>query len=287
MDVDQPPIEPTTDKDMTIGNAADEAPIEKIVTGVPPIAPPVEQEMAAQGQEMAAQGTLSERQEDAPPDQSVVTKPANVGARTSARTAGRAAAKSSVASKSKAKQKATRQKVVLPAYIAEVQPMFASVDAPLWTSLVQKFVDFESSRKFTEGRLQVGHRPEVVTKWTAARRPHYADGVLPKTMPATFQLVQDAFWVWWRFLQPQWRGVGSGNRKDDISKAPLTDADRQDAEDAWDRLDVSGSLGFMNIMAYLCMWGKKVRKEQAGESAWLDAIQDVAWVLENMTAGRR
>ncbi|KIY64697.1 hypothetical protein CYLTODRAFT_413146 [Cylindrobasidium torrendii FP15055 ss-10] len=285
MDIDQPFTDPTTDE-------ASKDLVEDMDTDDPTTAAPVEPEVVAQPQHV--EDALPEESTVTPPGQTVAAPPTSIAPRTSARTAGRASAKSAAsqvatkaASKVATKPKVTGSKVTLPAYITDVQPMFASVNAPHWTALIQKFIEFEGSRKFAEGRLQVGHRPEVVTKWTAARRPHYADGVLPKTMPATFQLVEDAFWVWWRFLQPQWRNTCSSNRKGDISKNPLTSRDRQGVEDTWDRLDVSGPLGFMNIIAYLCMWGKKVKKEQAGEDGWNDAIQDVAWVLDNMTSAGR
>ncbi|KIY61803.1 hypothetical protein CYLTODRAFT_328173, partial [Cylindrobasidium torrendii FP15055 ss-10] len=92
---------------------------------------------------------------------------------------------------------------------------------------------------------------------------------------------QQIFWQWWRWLQPEWRGVTVDKKNGDPNSEPLDSSSRDVLPDdaTWQGLDASGVNGFMNVMLYLYFWGRQVKLENKGRKQWLDAIDDVQWVL--------
>ncbi|KIY61815.1 hypothetical protein CYLTODRAFT_495026 [Cylindrobasidium torrendii FP15055 ss-10] len=165
----------------------------------------------------------------------------------------------------------------LPKYLTHVLPKFETLAEPAWQDVTKSFVKYEVSRKFDDVRLQTGNRPAAAVQWSRLRRPLITPDKLPREMPQTVKLAAEAFWRWWRHLQPSWRNVNA-------SANALGDIDRNITEEDWERLDASGANGLVNVMGYLWLWGMKVGVSGEGCQDWEAALRDVQWALEKMTA---
>ncbi|KAF8156176.1 hypothetical protein K438DRAFT_1777599 [Mycena galopus ATCC 62051] len=89
-----------------------------------------------------------------------------------------------------------------------------------------------------------------------------------------------AWWTWWRTLQPSERTSVNG----ELSRPETAD---------WSRLALRyGKNGLLQVMATLCWWGesaaKRVKRGVEPDKAkeWLLAVEDVAWVLEQLLGSR-
>ncbi|KAJ7679522.1 hypothetical protein DFH06DRAFT_974721, partial [Mycena polygramma] len=116
--------------------------------------------------------------------------------------------------------------------------------------------------------------PAAVNKWIKAGRTTKT-WKLPK-VPNVATLARQ--WdVWWNFLQPAWRVRGHDGKWMTGGEATYG------ADDAWGRLDNPGPNGCLSVVACLYIWGV-YNKTESLRVRWLEAVQDVAWMLEGLAA---
>lgn len=74
-------------------------------------------------------------------------------------------------------------------------------------------------------------------------------------------------------MQPGWRHNDDGeNSRDDGSD----DGD-------WTDIRLSGTNGLLSVLAALFFWGDAVHARGTPTTAWLEALGDVAYVIERLT----
>jgi hypothetical protein len=83
-----------------------------------------------------------------------------------------------------------------------------------------------------------------------------------------------SWWMWWKTLQPEWRGMGEGK----LSRQVLEG-------EKWSQTCRGGANGFLMIVLTLAWW--IVAAEQNSEQCTADAdlhlaMEDVKWVLDRM-----
>jgi hypothetical protein len=70
--------------------------------------------------------------------------------------------------------------------------------------------------------------------------------------------------VWWQDINPAWCKISLPMPKQD---------------GVWDNMDLPGPNGFLNVLICLKWWRGKLEEES---KEWLDAVEDVMWVLKQM-----
>ena len=139
-----------------------------------------------------------------------------------------------------------------------------------WATGVTAWSDYEKIRGLQskgKGFATTNGRPALVRDWIQrARKPTWA--------PATSgKIIGEGFWTWWHAIQPEWRRDGRNGR--DM---------RRDGND-WTDVDVNGPNGLSTVMAVLFFWGVdvKLRKDEEGIADWARGLDDVTFVLQNIT----
>lgn len=82
-----------------------------------------------------------------------------------------------------------------------------------------------------------------------------------------------SWWAWWRDNQPRRRPVNAqGSHTEETS-------DKVD----WNELYVTGPTGLVLVLMTLAWWGVAIYdRDEALQQDWLDAVEDVAFVLERV-----
>ncbi|PPQ97914.1 hypothetical protein CVT26_002990 [Gymnopilus dilepis] len=149
--------------------------------------------------------------------------------------------------------------------IQRTREMVAGVRwGPEWHELITNWLQYESSRNF-EGSswLKATHRPSAVGEWIQrARNPYYR----PEIDAEDFQ---DDFWKWWKVVQPEWRDMEA-------------EAASRSVEGDWCSLDKAGKNGLSSVVAALFFWGSGAGCDKTAGSSWIEAVEDVSWVLEQL-----
>ncbi|KAJ7060050.1 hypothetical protein C8F01DRAFT_1254165 [Mycena amicta] len=158
-------------------------------------------------------------------------------------------------------------------WVRSVYPEFTGENlGPRFNAVVQAF--FEMQRAFGwingSGTLPTEHRPKQIAAWVKncrVAKPAYCS--IPNKA-----IYSKQWWAWWTGMQPAWRG-----RTDD-RKPGKGDADGQ----AWEGLYVSGVNGMVNVVVSLYWWGCKEKLGLGASAEWIEAAEDVEWVLSGIRA---
>ncbi|KAJ7084773.1 hypothetical protein B0H15DRAFT_783613 [Mycena belliarum] len=117
------------------------------------------------------------------------------------------------------------------------------------------------ARGYTDGR------PAQVSYWTSrARRGK------PKPEIVEAKAFADKWWAWYGKMNPEWRvetTAGPGH------------FERGRSDGGWDVLAYTGPNGMLNVLICLRWWRDAIDTVE-DQAAWNDAVEDVAWVLEEM-----
>ncbi|KAG9226990.1 hypothetical protein CCMSSC00406_0008962 [Pleurotus cornucopiae] len=163
-----------------------------------------------------------------------------------------------------------------------------------WTRVLKTFIELESQSSFANPSgpgtsLTTEHRPPQLAWWIGrARGP---DPVIASEDRDTFG---EAWWKWWKGLQPSWRSVDEEielqNRHRNYHPAICH------APNAWRGLDKPGQNGFLSIVASLGWWGQAFVNAYPDDEdwvmvdddapTWLFAAIDVTWVMQCIMASR-
>lgn len=148
---------------------------------------------------------------------------------------------------------------------------------PSWVRVVELWFTREESFSFTDkGRFPDKERcrPDAIGMWQKYDRN-------PSWRPTSIHLESYAkdFWDWWLAIQPK-RRVNERTRRS-IRNEGLLDMSV---------FDVRGALGMLQVIAALFFWGNAIVDDRkagghAGEDgSWVEAVNDVFWVLERLYA---
>lgn len=156
-----------------------------------------------------------------------------------------------------------------PTWVVNALELFQTTElGDKWVRLVRAWLKFEQNAKFkANGRLGTQHRPTHVHDWIQRARPaSYHPEIEDLKKYAT------DFSAWWQSLQPYWRASDDVNR--DIPRA------REEWGDIWR----AGINGLLSVTAALFFWGHATRgQSSSAQSAWLNALDDVIYVLDQLT----
>ncbi|KAJ6489541.1 hypothetical protein C8R47DRAFT_938705, partial [Mycena vitilis] len=137
---------------------------------------------------------------------------------------------------------------------------------PLWKGLVERWWERETDSGFVVQAKGLGgkKRPSQVKDWVSrARKAGYTP---PIANAAQFGR---EFVTWWVDINPVWRTK-------DLPMGRFTDG-------SWDVLDVPGRNGMLNVLMCLKWWAEKLGAEEAVKSGeWIEAVTDVAWVIDRL-----
>ncbi|PBK60109.1 hypothetical protein ARMSODRAFT_1069211 [Armillaria solidipes] len=88
----------------------------------------------------------------------------------------------------------------------------------------------------------------------------------------------DAWWAWWKALQPDWKGVSAVER--------CLKADHQVSNSEWGCLWHPGVNGLMTVLICLKWWGELITKHYGIGSIWMRSwevvVDDILWVMSSM-----
>src|SRR5205807_2193156 len=115
-------------------------------------------------------------------------------------------------------------------------------------------------------------RPPELNRWIGAGRWR---GKAP--VVSNHAAFSAAWWAWWMSLQPTWRELS-------LSGRPTIGLYGED----WSTLKYPGQNGMLSIVATLAWWGVSlpnlVQHGSGSHADWLDAVDDVAWMLKGLSA---
>ncbi|KIY62547.1 hypothetical protein CYLTODRAFT_458894 [Cylindrobasidium torrendii FP15055 ss-10] len=175
--------------------------------------------------------------------------------------------------------------VGVPDYISNAQKLFAELtDEQEWEDCVEIYMAYERTRGYARAMLAAGRRPQSLVRYVKAARTIPQDRILPLLWPETAKETQEVFWGWWRWLQPEWRDIDVDDEKGNAICRAVAPSTRSPAPcDAdWSGLDASGVNGLLNVMTYMYFWGRQIQGDQKGRGQWVEALEDVRWVLETL-----
>lgn len=147
---------------------------------------------------------------------------------------------------------------------------------PAWAACVSQFYNFEAAHGFADDGAQIGAkgRPKPVKAWIARARKWNVEVDLGRRGGRhLLGSYIGMWWPWWAGMQPEERTITD----EELSRP--TEAD-------WGPMSqLYGKNGLLQVMATLLWWGDSVDwvdvdVEERGE--WERAVNDVAWVLEQL-----
>ncbi|KAF5335452.1 hypothetical protein D9758_018183 [Tetrapyrgos nigripes] len=168
-----------------------------------------------------------------------------------------------------------------PTYLKGPFTMFSLVDDNDFRAMLCKYIVFEHSQRYTDGKLSAMGRPIAVGNWVSrARNPGYRP-------PATSLLKDQAtFENWYDTLQPEGREL------------TLEGLRSQEGSFDWTQLCHSGQNGVMSVVAALFFWhsnivtaSRDVQKKlgycdqvaiKSSERIWRNNVQDFTFALSEM-----
>ncbi|KAJ7869810.1 hypothetical protein B0H13DRAFT_1635086 [Mycena leptocephala] len=146
-----------------------------------------------------------------------------------------------------------------------------------YTSLLAALVKLETTFGFKEdtySTLPSEHRPLQVHDWIRSGRTRAKK--IPKVLDV--EKYADEWQRWWDSLQPEWRRRGPDKKWRAGGDATYG------GNEEWGVLDRPGPNGCLSVMGSLYFWGVCEDQSTGVKECWLDAVQDVVWMLEGLTA---
>ncbi|KAJ7600441.1 hypothetical protein C8J56DRAFT_767490 [Mycena floridula] len=145
------------------------------------------------------------------------------------------------------------------------------VPGELWKKLVMKWVNLERSYEFVSPNghaLPAAGRPDAIRWWSGRRRP--ANHVPPDAEKVVE--FAEAWWTWWIRVNLNWR------TKDAEGKLVAG------GTGSWDIfMSAPGVNGIVSIIATL-RWWYLAGSRSVTEPAWLQAMNDMLWVLDQINS---
>ncbi|KAH9895249.1 hypothetical protein C8Q73DRAFT_645315, partial [Cubamyces lactineus] len=168
----------------------------------------------------------------------------------------------------------------LPAWMNDALDCFGALDTKSfyarWPRLLEVWIEFEQATGFTENkaRLICTHRPEEIKHWISRGRRYDR---LP--IVKSLEHYASAWRKWWAAMQPSCR------LPEDAANWPLLPtAPGNPAE--WNNIRIGGSNGLFIVITSLAIWLQAASAELDIQQDFVDAVEDVYWVLEALTASR-
>ncbi|KAJ8502452.1 hypothetical protein ONZ45_g11743 [Pleurotus djamor] len=183
---------------------------------------------------------------------------------------------------------------------------FASNYAPLleiekmdpdWQTVLATYVMLEETTGFQNPGAQVtlpsDYRPDALQWWISRGRDTTRRQQVTISNLDNFD---EAWWKWWKFMQPEWRNVGEveGCLTEDHRAFDLAISE---GPDSWPTLDKHGANGFLSVVASLGWWGRHLSNLYPRWNSWIlvdphgrswhKAAIDTIWVMQRLTAARR
>ncbi|PBK64794.1 hypothetical protein ARMSODRAFT_892611, partial [Armillaria solidipes] len=142
---------------------------------------------------------------------------------------------------------------------------------PEWELLLKMWTVYEGRSGFqneTSSWFKRGSRPTEVDWWV---NRGWEKELLPITNLKKFE---SSWWTWWRELQPEWRGTGSG----------VFSVDSRVVNGDWEDMRKPGINGFYTVLATLAWWGRAaaIRGSESEWASWIAGMVDINWVLRGM-----
>ncbi|KAJ3816986.1 hypothetical protein F5880DRAFT_1493611, partial [Lentinula raphanica] len=124
------------------------------------------------------------------------------------------------------------------------------------------------SYTFQSATFKSTGRPRVLSWWFQNRKP-----VSRQPPDDLFGKVEDfaaQWWVWWSIINPTWR-------ERDTATGRLVINDNNDGD--WSNLRRPGQCGILTVLLCLFWWHERL---SAPSQEWVFALQDVAWVVNEL-----
>ncbi|KIK60927.1 hypothetical protein GYMLUDRAFT_167130 [Collybiopsis luxurians FD-317 M1] len=147
---------------------------------------------------------------------------------------------------------------------------------PEYASLLLAWIKFEQRHGFNSPKhgLSTKEWPSELRTWIQNSRK----GVPPQFSDVrSLKSFSETVWVWWRSLQPVWRGVASNGRP----------AENVTYRKTWTTLDKHGKSGWLGLLICLFWWKRGLENldqtsKQELELDWLLAVKDMRDMLEGL-----
>lgn len=158
-----------------------------------------------------------------------------------------------------------------PLWVTNALTLFNSANLGAeWQALISAWLEFEKVSDYEEiQRLRCRRRPHAVGEWIQnARTVTYRPKIKNISKFAT------EFAAWWKNIQPTWRMENVN------SQTPQEEGN-------WDEIRRPGLNGLLSVIAGLFFWGNAIQtppRAAAARATWLKALNDVAYVVERLSA---
>ncbi|KAJ6449021.1 hypothetical protein C8R47DRAFT_999333 [Mycena vitilis] len=166
-------------------------------------------------------------------------------------------------------------------WLCDAIAWFGKTDlGPQYTSLLSALVRLEVAFGFdpkTYGALPSDNRPAQVTDWINRGRWRMKKPPNIKNAGA----YAEVWATWWDSMQPKWRRRGSDG------KWRFGGDEKYGGPEDWGVLDRPGPNGCLSVVGSLFFWGVCEDQSAAVKARWLEAVEDVAWMLEGLEASMK
>lgn len=158
-----------------------------------------------------------------------------------------------------------------PLWVTNALTLFNSADLGAeWQALISTWLEFEKVSDYEEiQRLGCRRRPHAVGEWIQhARSVTYSPKIKNISKFGT------EFAAWWKNIQPTWRMENANGQ------TPLEEGN-------WEEIRRPGLNGLLSVIAGLFFWGNAIRttpQAAAARATWLKVLNDVAYVVERLSA---
>ena len=101
--------------------------------------------------------------------------------------------------------------------------------------------------------------------------------VTPKITLEKLPAFEQAWWAWWKGLQPTARGATEVDGFLDATHRRLLDG-----EDGWACVRKDGQNGWYTVLATLVWWATTLGDDHSSHAGWVAAVEDASWVLSQV-----
>ena len=145
-----------------------------------------------------------------------------------------------------------------------------------FSATILNYIEFEKRTSFGIGvagaGFKIDKRPNEVGWWIARGRK-----VTPKITLEKLPAFEQAWWAWWKGLQPTARGATEVDGFLDATHRRLLDG-----EDGWACVRKHGQNGWYTILATLVWWATTLGDDHSSHAGWVAAVEDASWVLSQV-----
>jgi hypothetical protein len=145
-----------------------------------------------------------------------------------------------------------------------------------FSATILNYIEFEKRTSFGIGvagaGFKIDKRPNEVGWWIARGRK-----VTPKITLEKLPAFEQAWWAWWKGLQPTAREATAVDGFLDATHRELLDG-----EDGWACVRKHGQNGWYTVLATLVWWATTLGDDHSSHAGWVAAMEDVSWVLSQV-----